>query len=355
MLHDIGIRISKGTLTNFITTVPEELDYELEQARREGIKKDGYQQIDDTGAKVKNSNFHTFVTCNQYFTYLFTTRFKNRLSSISALLGGIEPHYLINKTSIKLFSKQFSSQKIVQELMKLKGEKLYDKDEFLNLLNKNKIFTTLSSYIRFYLRCFCAIAAFRKYRAGPIGIGLVSDAAGNFSNIYKRHQYCWVHEFRHYKVLLPEIGFYRCIVEKYKRKFKRFYKLMKRYKKNPTSSLREEIEEKFDNIFYKNTDYKDLNILLNKTRKRREGLLVFLDYPHLPLHNNTSEHDIRENVIKRKISGGTKSIRGAYAWDKWLSISHTCRKLGISFYEYLKDRYSLKYEILPLAEFIRLV
>ncbi len=75
--------------------------------------------------------------------------------------GSIEPHYLINKTSIKLFSKQFSSQKVVQELIKLKDKKLYDKDEFLNLLNKNKIFTTLSSYIRFYLRCFCAIAAFK--------------------------------------------------------------------------------------------------------------------------------------------------------------------------------------------------
>jgi hypothetical protein len=46
---------------------------------------------------------------------------------------------------------------------------------------------------------------------------------------------------------------------------------------------------------------------LSNTKSRKEGLLLLLKYPFIPLHNNDSERDIREYVKKRKISGSTRS------------------------------------------------
>ena len=60
----------------------------------------------------------------------------------------------------------------------------------------------------------------------------------------------------------------------------------------------------------------------------------------VPLHNNGSERDIREYVKRRNVSGGTRSIAGQRCRDTFASLKKTCRKLGVSFYGYLKDRLS---------------
>jgi hypothetical protein len=72
-------------------------------------------------------------------------------------------------------------------------------------------------------------------------------------------------------------------------------------------------------------------------RNKRELLLV-LERPELPLHNNLSEGDIREYVKRRKISGGTRSDDGRRGRDTFASLKKTCRKLGVSFWQYLMDR-----------------
>jgi len=78
-----------------------------------------------------------------------------------------------------------------------------------------------------------------------------------------------------------------------------------------------------------------------------------LDRPDIPLHNNTSERDIREYVKKRKISGGTRSELGRRCRDTFTSLKKTCRKLGISFWQFLDDRLRGTGTIAPLPEIIR--
>ena len=58
----------------------------------------------------------------------------------------------------------------------------------------------------------------------------------------------------------------------------------------------------------------------------------------LPLHNNLSEGDIREYVKRRKLSGGTRSEDGRRGRDTFASLKKTCRKLGLSFWNYSNDR-----------------
>ena len=50
------------------------------------------------------------------------------------------------------------------------------------------------------------------------------------------------------------------------------------------------------------------------TLQKKGELLVVLDYPKTPLHNNLSENGVREIVMKRKISGGVKTEEGLKAW-----------------------------------------
>jgi len=89
------------------------------------------------------------------------------------------------------------------------------------------------------------------------------------------------------------------------------------------------------------------------TRLRKDELLLVLKHPDIPLHTNGSETDIRDFVKKRKVSGGTRSDLGRQCRDTFASLKKTCRKLGISFWEYLQDRVSLTKAIPPLPMLIR--
>ena len=81
-----------------------------------------------------------------------------------------------------------------------------------------------------------------------------------------------------------------------------------------------------------------MQLVLEGLKDIREALLLVLDDPSLPLHNNLSESQIREHVKRRKISGGTRSELGRQCRDTFASHKKTCRQHGLSFWDYLKDR-----------------
>ncbi|MGF1499667.1 MAG: transposase, partial [Elainellaceae cyanobacterium] len=64
------------------------------------------------------------------------------------------------------------------------------------------------------------------------------------------------------------------------------------------------------------------------------------------------ETDIREYVIRRKISGGTRSDAGRRARDMFVGLKKTCRKLGVSFWQYLLCRLRKDRQIPPLPDLI---
>lgn len=74
-----------------------------------------------------------------------------------------------------------------------------------------------------------------------------------------------------------------------------------------------------------------------------------MDFPDVPLDNNEAERALREYVIKRKISNGTRTEDGTKAWEVFLSLLDTCRKNDVSFYDYLLDRISKSYTLPSLA------
>ncbi|MCX6672884.1 MAG: transposase [Methanothrix sp.] len=108
----------------------------------------------------------------------------------------------------------------------------------------------------------------------------------------------------------------------------------------------------FDSIFLSTTGYVMLDETIASTRKRKDRLLKVLIYPELPLHNNGSEIALREGVIKRKISYGTRSEAGKAAWENQLTILDTCRKQGVSYFEYILDIISRSYSMPRLSQLL---
>jgi len=86
---------------------------------------------------------------------------------------------------------------------------------------------------------------------------------------------------------------------------------------------------------------RSLDRQLARLHKHKNDLLRVLDRPEIPLHTNGSENDIRTVVTKRKISGGTVSENGKVARDTMLGLLKTCSKLGVSFYQFLGDRFAV--------------
>ena len=99
--------------------------------------------------------------------------------------------------------------------------------------------------------------------------------------------------------------------------------------------------ERFDYIFRRRTGFVTLDRLLQRLHANKAELLTALDQPDIPLHTNSSENDIRCQVTKRKISGGTRSDVGRDCRDAFLGLAKTCAKFGIAFWNYLGSRLSV--------------
>lgn len=101
-----------------------------------------------------------------------------------------------------------------------------------------------------------------------------------------------------------------------------------------------------------------LEEVIKKVKKQQPRILTFVEHPGVPCHNNFGEYLIRIGVLKRKISGGSKSEKGAKAYAILLSVYTTCKLRKISFSKFLKA--SLKHYIrtgkpLLLKEYTELI
>jgi hypothetical protein len=115
------------------------------------------------------------------------------------------------------------------------------------------------------------------------------------------------------------------------------------------------LRARFDRIFTRRTGFATLDRLLGRLHANKAELLRVLERPEIPLHTNGSENDIRAQVIRRKISGGTRSATGRACRDAFLGLIKTCRKLGVSFWSYLGDRLNSAdaSAVPPLADLVR--
>jgi len=184
---------------------------------------------------------------------------------------------------------------------------------------------------------------------------LVADDAGQFHNQTPHRSLCWIHEARHYEKLSPVIPIHQQWLEEFLKNFWLYYYQLKDYQQiNPEQRQRKfwRLSEEFDSLFSQVTGYDELDHRLSLTRQKKPYLLLVLEFPEVPLDNNEAERALREYVVKRKISNGTRTETGTQAWEIFLALVDTCRKLGVNFYQYILDLISQTCEMPALATLI---
>jgi len=101
------------------------------------------------------------------------------------------------------------------------------------------------------------------------------------------------------------------------------------------------LRARFNRIFRRPTGFATLNRLLARLHANKPELLRVPQRPEIPLHTN-AENDIRCQVIRRKVSAGTRSDTGRNCRNTFLSLAKTCDKHGVAFWDYLGSRLNVQ-------------
>ena len=337
ILKDFGVDMSAGTLCMILNDLKSDFKDDLSSVRDAAIKKDSKVHIDDTGARINGINAYTFGVSNNYFTQFTTVFEKNRWASVGALLNGVQS-FLVDQIALNFVAKKLKRAKVTVALRVLRGRS-FKRSEFEEKLKLLMNFDVSKKELD-VVRTACAMSALKKQEHGPPIRFLVSDDGTNFKDLIKNHQLCWVHEIRKYKKMSIYHKLQQDALDEIVKQWQGLYKKMKNFKLGPTEKGRKLIRSEFDHIVLLKTSFAEIDEQLKRTAALKSKLLLFLRYPQLPLHNNLSENDIRERVIKRKISLQNRSLQGVRTWDLMLSLASTCRKLDLSFWRYIEDRIS---------------
>jgi len=198
-----------------------------------------------------------------------------------------------------------------------------------------------------------AIAAYHAQTAVPIVRRLLSDDASVYHLLTDRHALCWIHDARHYAKLTPVVPAHRAVLAAFRTDYWAFYRQLVAYRTAPREAEGARLRASFDELFGRRTGYLALDERIAKTWANQELLLLVLEHPDLPLHNNDMELAARRRVRKRDVSFGPQSRAGAQAWDTFQTIIATATKLSVRVYTYFLDRLMAPTTTPTLADHIR--
>ncbi len=343
-----GIDISAGQLNRILVEDKDKYHVEKQEILRVGLLVSSYINTDDTSARHQGVNSYCTHIGNEWFAWFETTSRKNRINFLK-LLRGQRTDYVLNSEALTYMSEHKLPQSSWLPLSFSINRVFKDQEEWLSYLKELGI--EKNSHVKTATEGALLGAVIDSGVSADLGI--VSDGAGQFRLL--EHGLCWVHAERLINKLIPFTEEQRQAVEIVQGEIWDLYQDLKAYQKLTAEEQQPQkaiLSERFDQIFTTTTSFETLNQVLRRLKRRQAELLKVLDRPELPLHNNASEQDIREFVTKRKINGSTRSEAGKRCRDTFASLKKTCRKLGISFWEYLKDRVSGQNVIPTLGELI---
>lgn len=346
-LLDLNIDISAGQVNNIITEGNEEFHLEKDAILRIGLDVSRYINVDDTAARHDGKNGYCTHIGNQYFAWFGSTDSKNRVNFLELLCAGPST-YVLNSEAIQYMVEHNLPQFVLAKLLPLLFEHFPNDSKWQEQLQALGISTARHAQIATEGALIGSLIenGFRR------DLVILSDGAGQF--VLFLHALCWIHTERSINKLIGFDKAQRDALEEVRTDIWNLYHDLKKYKSSPGERQKAQIKERFDEIFTRKTCFATLNQTLRRIHQHKDELLLVLERPEIPLHNNMSENDIREYVTKRKISGSTRGSPGRQCRDTFASLKKTCRKHGISFWEYLLDRIRGKNIIPQLPDLIRL-
>jgi len=347
---NIGVQISAGQLSNLLIKRQEAFHAEKEEACEAGLRSSPWQHIDQTSTRVDGQNQHCTIVCNPLYTVYATTPSKDRLSVLEVLRNGRERRFRLNDEALGYLESAPLSKATRHWLSAQCSGREWDEQAFVERLDTS--WPNLSVQQRQAILSAAAVAAYHAEVDTPVVRLLVCDDAPQFNWIAEVLALCWVHEGRHYKKLMPVFVHHLRLLSDFRKQFWDFYDELLAYQQQPTPEESARLEREFDRLFSTCTGYDALDARIAKTREKKASLLMVLKYPEIPLHNNPVELEARQRVRKRDVSFGPRTQDGVNAWDTFMSLAATARKLGISFYQYIHDRISKANQIPSLASLI---
>jgi hypothetical protein len=354
VLKQMGTLISEGQVSNMLTRKKATWDAkaEADDILQAGLASTYWQHMDDTATRVNGVNQHCHVLCNPFYSWYATRRHKDRLTIIAVLQNTSALAYLLNGQT-QHWLEQFAIPKWAQTAIRTwPHEQLLTQSELEALIVRD-LAVRLNDQQQNRVREAAALTAYYAQSDIPIIPVLVSDDAPQFAHITDEQALCWVHEGRHYKKLTPFVAYHRQLLDQFLERFWDYYHQLQQYRSAPSPQKAEQLQQEFDSLFTTQTGYGELDRRIAKTLSKRKQLLTVLAYPEIPLHNNPAELTARQRVRKRDISFGPRTEAGKQAWDTFMTLAETAKKLEVSFYAYVFDRVAQRYALPSLADLIR--
>jgi len=337
-LVNMGVQISKGEVSDLLIQKQETFHAESEAVYEAGLRSSPWQQSDHTETRVNGQRQHCQVVCNPVYTSYHTRPRADRLTALDVLRQGRKRIFLLNEEAFGYLEKVVLSNAAREVLPKWQSEKVWEETAFVKRLDQ--ALPNLNIQQRTAILGAAAVAAYHAEKGVPIVDTLVCDDASVFHWLTRATMLCWVHDGRAYKKLEPVIALHRQQLQDFRKRYWDYYDQLLAYRVKPTAKEQRQLESRFDALFATETGYHDLDQRIAKTRAKKISLLLVLQHPELPLHNNASELAVRQRVRKRDVSFGPRTQLGLQAWDTFMTLADTARKLGISFYTYIRDRVS---------------
>jgi hypothetical protein len=338
MLDAIGIEVSKRQIVRLLIGRQDRFVQEAQDVLRAGLETAAWITVDDTGARHKAKNGFCTHIGNDRFAWFGTTNSKSRLNFLELLRAG-HGDYVINAEALAYMRQRSLSGPIIKQLAEHPEQRFANKAAWQAHLDRLGIkdLTVLPDPVQ--IATEGALWGSIKAHGLMADTVIVSDDAGQFN--IGRHALCWVHAERLVHKLDTFTDRHRAAQQRIRGLIWWFYRDLKAYCREPNAARKAALRARFDRIFQRQTGFATLDRLLARLHANKAELLMVLDHPAIPLHTNGSENDIRCQVTKRKVSGGTRSDIGRDCRDAFLGLGKTCAKLGISFWDYLGDRLAI--------------
>jgi len=346
--QDAGIAIGAGTIARWLRDHRATWAAEAQTIHQAGLASSEWQATDQTSTRVDGQNETCHVLGNHFFT-VYQTRPGGTRQDVLAVLWGQEPVFRLNADALAWLSTSSLRPTLLTQLCAaLPWDTELSASELSKVLDGAGV--TLAPQQRQQIWDALAIAAYHVQTTVPIVRRLLSDDAAVYHLLTDAHGLCWVHDARHYTKLTPVVPAYQALLAAFRKDYWRFYRQLVAYRMAPSATERDRLPAAFDDLFSRRTGYLALDERIAKTWANRELLLLVLDYPDLPLHNNDMELAARRRVRKRDVSFGPQSRAGAQAWDTFQTIIATASKLGVRVYAYFLGRLMVPATTPSLAE-----
>jgi hypothetical protein len=344
-LHEWGIDISAGQIHNLLTEDVQTFHEEKDELLPVGLAVSSYIGVDDTGARHQGHNGYCTAISNDLFAYFQSTDSKSRINFLKVLRGACTA-YAINEIARAYWKEQGLSAACIEKLSS--GPSSFA-DEAAWQGGLAEAGLKAERLVRIATEG-ALLGCLIEQGVSP-QLVVLSDGAGQFDILV--HASCWVHAERPLTRLVPYSEGHRLAIARVQMVLWELYQDLKSYRQQPDAGSKRVLLSRFDELVSGKTGYPSIDGVLKEMGAHKADLLRILEHPEVPLHNNGTESDIREYVKKRKISGGTRSDAGRRCRDTFTSLKKTCRKLGLSFWSYLKDRLGRLRRVPRLSVLIR--